>query len=73
MSVHNRVADFETLPDSALLTAKEIRYLSGRSLASIWRDVKRSRLPVPVALGPNAARWRAIDVRAYLNGSRTHG
>lgn len=72
MSNQNRVADFETLPDSALLDAKEIRYLSGRSTASIWRDVKRSRLPVPIAVGPNSSKWRAADVRAYLLGRRTH-
>ena len=72
MSIQNRVANFETLPDSALLTVKEIRYLSGRSLASIWRDVKQSRLPRPVALGPNASRWRAADVRVYLKGVYGH-
>jgi predicted DNA-binding transcriptional regulator AlpA len=63
-----RIIDFDTLPDSALLDVKEIRYLAGRSPASIWRDVKRGRLPHPISIGPNASRWRAADVRAYLKG-----
>ena len=68
MSNFKRVANFEMLPDAALLSAAEIKYLSNRSLASIWRDVKQGRLPRPISIGPNASRWRAADVRHYLNG-----
>lgn len=64
-----RITDFDNLPDSALLDVKEIRYLAGRSPASIWRDVKRGRLPRPISIGPNSSRWRAADVRAYLKGA----
>lgn len=63
-----RITDFDTLPDSALLDVREIRYLAGRSPASIWRDVNCGRLPRPVSIGPNASRWRAADVRNYLKG-----
>ena len=65
-----RITDFDTLPDSALLDVKEIRFLAGRSPASIWRDVKRGRLPRPISIGPNASRWRAADVRTYLKGTK---
>ena len=68
MSNLKRLTDFDGLPDSALLNIKEIRHLAGRSPASIWRDVKRGRLPRPISIGPNASRWRAADVRAYLMG-----
>ena len=72
MPILDRVEDFERLPDSALLTAREIKSLSGRSLASIWRDVKSKRLSKPIALGPNASRWTVGDVRAYLRGGLRH-
>lgn len=72
MPILDRVKDFERLPDSALLTAREIKALSGRSLASIWRDVKGERLTKPIVLGPNASRWTVGDVRAYLRGGSRH-
>lgn len=72
MSHFNRLHDFEALPGSALVSVTEIKLLAGRSAASIWRDVRRGRLPRPIPLGPNASRWRVADVRVYLNGGQYH-
>lgn len=64
----DHVAEFECLPDTALLDVQTIAVLACRSRASIWRDVNTGRLPKPIAIGPQTRRWRVSDVRAYLNG-----
>lgn len=68
MAVQRTIIHFDSLPDSALLSAKDISVLANRSLATIWREVRRERLPQPIKLSTNAARWRAADVRSYLGG-----
>ena len=68
MTLQRSVLHFDSLPDTALLSAKEICVLANRSLATIWREVGRERLPKPIKLSPNAARWRVADVRSYLGG-----
>ncbi len=60
--------DIDLLPDSALVSAKDICSLAQRSRASIWRDVQAGRLPHPIRIGAYSARWRAADVRQFLAG-----
>ena len=36
-----RIANFNNLPDAALISAKELMALSGRSRTSLWRDVQQ--------------------------------
>ena len=52
-----RISTFDNMPNSALLNISEIRALSGRSNASIWRDVKAGRLPAPLKIGAGSSRW----------------
>ena len=68
MIIPQRLEALAIMPAEALLSAKELSILSGRSRASIWRDVKVGRLPKPIAIGPQTRRWRIDDVRAYLKG-----
>ena len=68
MAIPQRLEALTSMPAEALVSAKELSILSGRSRASLWRDVKAGRLPQPIAIGPQARRWRVADVRAYLNG-----
>ena len=63
-----RIQNFGDLPNEALISAKEICLLSGRSRSSLWRDVKKSRLPKPISIGSNSVRWPAGTVREYLFG-----
>jgi predicted DNA-binding transcriptional regulator AlpA len=65
----DHVVAFDSLPNGALIDLRTIIALACRSRASIWRDVQAGRLPKPVAIGPQARRWRVEDVRAYLKGS----
>ena len=64
-----RIQNFSTLPDEALLTAREIIQLTGRSRTSLCRDVNSKRLPKPIKLTPNSIRWRVSDVKLYLSGN----
>ena len=66
--IPHRIQNFADLPNEALISAKEICLLSGRSRSSLWRDVKKSRLPKPISIGSNSVRWSAGAVREYLFG-----
>ena len=68
MAIPQRLEALTSMPAEALVSTKELSILSGRSRASIWRDVQAGRLPQPIAIGPQARRWRVSDVRVYLNG-----
>lgn len=68
MAIPQRLESLSNMPAEALVSAKELSLLSGRSRASLWRDVQRGRLPKPIAIGSQTRRWRVADVRAYLNG-----
>lgn len=68
MAIPQRLESLSSMPAEALVSAKELSILSGRSRASIWRDTKAGRLPQPIAIGPQTRRWRVEDARAYLNG-----
>ena len=63
-----RVQHFDVLPDSALMNVREISFLSGKSTATLWRDVKDGRLPKPHKIGPKSPRWSVGDVRRFLEG-----
>ena len=65
-----RIKHFSKLPDKALLLAKEVVFLSGRSRTSLWRDVQRGFLARPIKLGPKAMRWTVSDIKSFLEGSK---
>lgn len=61
-----RIAKFDQMPDSFLLTAKEVCQITSRSRTSLWRDVKDGRLAPPVRVGARSSRWTARAVRNYM-------
>ena len=65
----DRLSNFDHLPDQALLSAREVSEISGRSRTSLWRDVMRGSLADPVKIGSHTVKWRVGDVRQFLNGS----
>ena len=69
----DRITNFAQMPDHALLSAKEVSLLSGRSRTSLWRDVIRGSLADPVKLNAYTVKWRASDVRQFLNGGYKNG
>ena len=69
---HFQIDNFERLPDSALISAKQLMLLSGRSRTSLWRDVLHEHLADPIVIGNRTVKWRVSDVRAYLKGVCSH-
>jgi predicted DNA-binding transcriptional regulator AlpA len=70
---NDRLDYFNKLPDEALLSAKEVTQISGRSRTSLWRDVARGSLADPVKIGSHTVKWRVRDVKTFLNGGCTNG
>ena len=70
---NKRLANFDELPDCALISAQELTALSGRSRTSLWRDVKRGNLAEPITIGMRSVKWRASDVRDFLYGGSQNG
>ena len=68
-----RLSNFGHLPDQALLSAREVSEISGRSRTSLWRDVMRGSLADPVKIGSHTVKWRVGDVRQFLNGGYNNG
>jgi predicted DNA-binding transcriptional regulator AlpA len=69
----DRLSSFDELPDQALLSAREVSQISGRSRTSLWRDVMRGFLAAPVKIGSHTVKWRVSDVRQFLNGGEYNG
>ena len=67
-----RLSSFDELPDQALLSAREVSQISGRSRTSLWRDVMRGSLADPVKIGSHTVKWRVCDVRHFLNGNSSN-
>ena len=72
-SVKKRLRQFNELPCEALLSAKDVVFLSGRSRSSLWRDVQRGGLARPVRIGPSTVCWRVADIRIFLTGGFKNG
>ena len=68
----DRLSNFDQLPDQALLSAREVSEISGRSRTSLWRDVMRGSLADPVKIGSHTVKWRVCDVRHFLNGNSSN-
>lgn len=60
------VRNFETMPDSARIDVTAVSILTGRSKASVWRDVQAKRLPAPVRSGLRCTRWVVGEIRKAL-------
>lgn len=68
-----RLTNFDHLPNSALISIRELSALSGRSRTSLWRDVMKGYLASPVVIGKRTVKWRAGDVRNFLFGGSQIG
>lgn len=62
----NRINSFDNLPDSALLSAREIAGIVGISEKTVWRWVG-NQLPNPIRIGQRCTRWNVGDVRRALS------
>lgn len=60
------LANFDSLPDSALVDVKTVSAVLGRSPSSIWRDARLGKLPAPLKTGPACTRWNVGAIRRHL-------
>lgn len=61
------LAEFDSLPDSALIDARTIAGLMGCSINTVWRRAKAKALPAPIRVSAAQTRWRVGDVRKALS------
>lgn len=50
----------------ALLRIATVRHATGLSTATIYRKLAAGEFPEPVRLGARCTRWKAADVRAWI-------
>jgi excisionase family DNA binding protein len=55
-------------PEKDLLTSQEAATRLSISRRTLWRLQERGELPPPVRYGLRIVRWKAADIRAYLDG-----
>lgn len=60
------LANFDQLPDSAMVDVKTVSAVLGRSPSSIWRDARTGKLPAPIKTGPACTRWNVAALRRHL-------
>lgn len=60
------LANFDALPDSALVDVKTVAAVLGRSPSSIWRDARTGKLAAPIKTGPACTRWNVGAIRRHL-------
>lgn len=60
------VAEFDSLPDSALIDVGAIALLMGCSTNTVWRRAKSGILPAAIRVSTQQTRWRVGDVRNAL-------
>lgn len=52
--------------DDALLRIKTVTHACGVSVSTIYRKIAAGEFPAPVRLGARCTRWKAADVRAWI-------
>lgn len=68
-AIPSAATNFADLPDEGRVSIQVVAIVTGRSKASIWRDVAAGRLPAPVKAGPRCTRWVVGDLRRHLAGT----
>lgn len=52
-----------------LLRGKQVygpNSITGKSRASVYRDIKTGTFPAPVLIGPRAVAWRSTDIDDWV-------
>ena len=52
-----------------MLTDKEVANVLKLSRSSVWRLAKLGKLPKPVKVGLNAARWKQSELKAWMEAA----
>ncbi len=60
------LANFNVLPDSALIDVALVALLFDCSTNTVWRRSKVGILPAPIRVSPQQTRWRVGEIRQAL-------
>ncbi len=60
------LTQFDSLPDSAHVQARIVAAVVGVSESTVWRMVKRGKLPAPKKVSDRATRWNVGELRHAL-------
>ena len=60
------LAEFDKLPDSALIDVRSYALLLSCSENTIWRRARQKTIPAPIRVSTQQTRWRVGDVRRSL-------
>lgn len=69
MLTEAKAAASQTVGLDQLLTTNEVARLLRVSRVTLWEWRRKGLVPPPIKVGLNRLRWRAQDVRNYLNQS----
>lgn len=58
---------FDSLPDSAHVDLPVLKFVTGKSRATLYRWIDKGILPKPRKLGPTHNFWLAGDIRRALS------
>ena len=61
------LADFDSLPGSALIDVRVYARLMSCSPETVWRRAREGLLPPPIRVSSQQTRWRVGDVRKALD------
>jgi predicted DNA-binding transcriptional regulator AlpA len=64
-TIPDALRNFDSLPDSALVRISVVEGLTGRSMPSVYRDIKAGRLPRPRKFGGSTV-WNVGELRKAL-------
>jgi predicted DNA-binding transcriptional regulator AlpA len=69
-TIRPALANFDVLPDSALVDDKTFAGVLGCSRNTIWRRARTEEgsFPKPIKVGPKTTRWQVGAIRGYLAG-----
>ncbi len=62
---------YKTIETDRIIRPKEAVTITGRSLASIWRDEKAGTFPQKIRIGSNSCGYRLSDIQAWINSLET--
>ncbi len=65
-TIPDALKNFDSLPDSALVRQPVVEALFGYSAATVWRMVKKGKLPAPLRLAERITTWNVGDLRKVL-------
>lgn len=65
-TIPDALRNFDSLPDSANVRQPVVQALYGCSAATVWRMVKRGKLPAPRKLSQRVTAWNVGELRKAL-------